>query len=461
MKRLAVLFSICALVACSFNDQSLDGPYDNIINSLMITKGSEDFFQRDFSISPDDVRLYLKFHTPKGKEVVEIAPIAMYDERVQGYLVTFNDGWVLLSADKKTNPILAESSKGSFSLDEHNESNVGRLMLINSFLSEVNVIQGLHSAEDVKETLGEKAMEQIERNVLFWDLITDPNRVLSEPETKVEPSFVYILDEIEYDTVTVELVNHLTETRWTQSYPYNQYFPYTDYTLTNHAPTGCVPLAGAQMLYYLHYYCGVPEYAPDQAFVGGSLSFYTWNQIGSSSTAWDDMNGVSGAAEAVLIADIANKANVTFFQINGECITGTSTDSLIDVFNEYGIDIEYYNYSPDSVKYYIMERGLPVIADAVYNLSDPLTGHCFIIDAGLKGQQRATYYYKKVYQDGTEGTGYHEYHYYGYIWKWGINWGFGPGYDYDWYLSTGNWTVNSMSFNYNRATLLGYNIINN
>ena len=27
-----------------------------------------------------------------------------------------------------------------------------------------------------------------------------------------------------------------------------------------------------------------------------------------------------------------------------------------------------------------------------------------------------------------------------------------------WYLSTGNWTVNGMSFNYNRNTLLGYSI---
>ena len=460
MKRIAILFSVLCLASCSLTDDyTLNTLHDVDINSLILTKGSDDFFQRDFSISLEDLDVYLRFYTPEGKEVVDVTPITLYDDKVQGFLVTFNDGWALLSADKRTNAVLAESEKGNFNLEDPNDPNEGRKVLIKSYLSEVKAIQDFSSEEEANRFLGKRAMVEMENNALFWDLMTNPNKVLTRPHTKVEPNYVYVLDDIQYDTITLEVVNHLTQTRWIQTYPYNQYYPYTDMYMTDQYPTGCVPLAGAQMLYFMNDNFGVPEYAPTHAAFGGFPPYHYWSQTGSSSTIWEDMNDQDGQAAAVFIADVANRAGVSFINNNGDYMTGSTLQSLESVFNYYGIDVDTYTYSPDSVEYYIMERGIPVIADASYTPSGPYSNHTFIIDAGLKGQRRATYYYQKLYDDGTYGLGYHVYVYENvYIWKIGINWGMGSGYDYDWYLSTGNWTVNGMSFNYNRNTLLGYSI---
>lgn len=464
MKRVALFLSLSVIVSCSLTDNySLDTQKSIDLSPLIITKGAQDFFQRDFSVSMEDVNMYLRFNSPKDKEVLSITPITLYNDKVQGYLVSFNEGWSLISADKRTKIILAESTKGLFSLDNTEDPNEGRRTLIMSFLSEVHTIQNLSSETDVEKVLGKEALSEMKNNVLLWDLLTEPTQVLEGPETKYnEPNWVYVLDTVVYDTMTVDVVNHLTETRWIQEAPYNLYFPFTDYSYTYHVPTGCVPLAGSQMLYFLHNRLGYPEYAPSYAEVSGTYMNFTWDQTGSSSTIWNDMNSSNGISAAKLIAKIAKTGGVTFQQVNSSFMTGASTESLINVFDDYGINTYYQTYNQDSVIFYIMERGIPVIADANYDLSNQYSGHCFIIDAGLKGQRRATFYYKKVYLDGTYGTGYLEYRYYNdYIWKYGINWGFGAGYDYDWYMSTGSWTINCDSFDYNRHILLGYNLIDN
>lgn len=461
MKRVALFLSLSVIVSCSLTDNySLDTQKSIDLSPLIITKGTQDFFQRDFSVSMEDVNMYLRFNSPKDKEVLSITPITLYNDKVQGYLVSFNEGWSLISADKRTKIILAESTKGLFSLDNTEDPNEGRRTLIMSFLSEVHTIQNLSSETDVEKVLGKEALSEMENNVLLWDLLTEPTQVLEGPETKYnEPNWVYVLDTIIYDTVTVEFVDHLTETRWTQHSPYNQYFPYTNTYYTTHVPNGCVPLAGAQMLYFLHNELGVPQYAPTNASVSGTYYNYTWDQTGNSSTIWNSMNSSDGASAAVFIAKIAKTIGVTFVQTNGVFYTGASTESLIDVFDDYGIGISYYTYNQDSVKFYIMERGMPVIADADNSSNNNISGHSFIIDAGLKGQRRAAFYYKKVYLDGTYGIGYHEYLYLNdYIWKFGINWGMGPEYDYEWYQPTGSWTINGDSFDYNRHIILGYRI---
>jgi hypothetical protein len=55
-----------------------------------------------------------------------------------------------------------------------------------------------------------------------------------------------------------ETKDHLLSTKWGQGYPWNQRAPYTSSAKTDHCLTGCVPVAAAQVLYYLHYKIGKP-----------------------------------------------------------------------------------------------------------------------------------------------------------------------------------------------------------
>ena len=103
------------------------------------------------------------------------------------------------------------------------------------------------------------------------------------------------------DTLVIvdEEQDHLLETKWGQGYPWNNRAPYTSSAMSTHCVTGCVPVAIAQTLYYLHYKIGYPQQTYDDCtctayipsgsnYVQISSSDISFANSSLSSTFWDD-----------------------------------------------------------------------------------------------------------------------------------------------------------------------------
>jgi len=167
------------------------------------------------------------------KKIKELKPFVNEENKTVFYLSNFenNEGWALLSADRRMNPILAYSDVGEFELNTDNPGIAIWLSWVKS------------NYEDVQK------------------------------ESDIDPSIAYLWDTYEIASglkkasriaargcpngglPTNTLVEHLTDqfSLWSQGEGYNHfspagiYSPFCSFDCGN-APTGCGPVAAAQVL---------------------------------------------------------------------------------------------------------------------------------------------------------------------------------------------------------------------
>ena len=194
----------------------------------------------------------------------------------------------------------------------------------------------------------------------------------------------------------------LTQTVWDQEFNgYNKYCPLCTGSSYWRAPAGCVPVAGAQMLFYLHNKLGTPAFAPDTAMCIGHVGFGNYIQAtgGSSSTTWNymldnDYNDKGYRSAAVLIADVGKKVGVTY----GDDGSGASLSNLVSVFAQYGIDCTFSTFGTTSN--FIIKQNLlaemPVVMRAKPS-ANASVGHAFLIDGYSRSRYQYTFSYEWVY----------------------------------------------------------------
>ncbi len=122
------------------------------------------------------------------------------DEAFYVYSPGQNQGFVIVSADKRMSPVLGYASKGDFNINEMPDNVKAWLQ---SYVAE---------AQALSNTIGGNVKEQT---------------IIPAAEGEVGP---------------------LIATKWDQRYPYNLHCPY--YDGTNQAVTGCVATSMAQIMYY-------------------------------------------------------------------------------------------------------------------------------------------------------------------------------------------------------------------
>lgn len=348
-------------------------------------------------------------------------------------------GWTIYSTDTRVPPVVAQSDSGSF---ENLMQIPAARLWIESMAEDLAAIRQL---PDSKLNFTKK---EIENNKNFWESISSPDKFVRKiidigdiDTTRLIPRGHYELHRTITTTEILEDIFDLTLTRWHQDDPYNRCCPLRTDNPQKRAPVGCVPLAAAQVLFYLHYHLGVPEKAPSTGECIGNINSFTSTQSDYNSEIWDIMK-TDSTATAPFLANCGMRVGVQY----GNTGTGAVTSRLVDsVFAPYGISCRYDTLVP-SVLISNLRAKLPVILRATDSTQE--SGHAFITDRYRRSRTVTINNYVWVYDNPVPGGALpfvpdkNEYVYISpeteYI---GMNWGWGKeAYKTnEWFTLTGDW----------------------
>lgn len=290
-------------------------------------------------------------------------------------------GWTAYSSDTRTPAIIAQSNTGTY--EESIKIDGVRLWM-------ESMAQDIKNIRTVKDTELNISQKEIKSNQDFWLSIQNPNeyvkRRLPQQKKPISPYDYghYELSSSVYQRSEYENVPHMVTVHWSQKHPYNAACPWRNDTTGVRVPAGCVPIAGAQMLHFLHYKLGVPETAPSKAYCYGKLGDkdFNWDQTDYTSDIWDKMdNSLFNTSAAPLIANLGKLVKIKY----GNQGSGADTKMLIkEAFPKYGI-FGYYDIFSTETLVDNLYNGMPVIISAYSGSESSYSaGHAFIIDSYTK-----------------------------------------------------------------------------
>lgn len=232
MKLIVKIFStLFILLAVSCSKEA--GHYSDFNENIDLSD------KPNYAISIENMNTYLseRSHSLKTRGAFyDIQPITEKNDTVL-YIVNYENGWEVFSADKRAPRIFAKADSGSITREDF-DAIPPLKFLYDAFVENVCYL---------------KENPDLKPHITFidsWEAINtaDQNKSDSlEPRTRSG----------EYEVIQ----SHLLPTKWGQESPWNIRAPYTDVNLQNHCLTGCGPVAMAQLLYYLHIAEGL-QYIP-------------------------------------------------------------------------------------------------------------------------------------------------------------------------------------------------------
>ncbi len=315
-----------------------------------------------------------------------------------------DEGFALISADRRTTDVYAYSDKGNLNMEDAiQNTGVGIFM------------------EDAASFYRE---EIIRRDSIESSLRFDPILIDSLDEWELLPTELYngMICYVKTDTLFYEY-NLSTQTHWGQTYPYNYYCPTDQANNGAHYPAGCGTIAAAQIMAYYR----EPEFFGEHT--------YNWDSIRHSNS-YVSYNIYSDEA-AKFIYDVAVDANAIF----GE-MTSTTLPNL-------RLTLQHFGYQTSSISLFIDQNiansihfGRLVLATGMTPPTRNLNsvGHAWVID-GWKGKDRVKKYYST--RRPFEYQGSNKYSIYRYYY---CNWGAGGSYD-GYFLASFFVAGSSYSFN--------------
>lgn len=343
----------------------------------------------DFFVTDEDIARYCQYverlhDQPSYGKAIEVDAL-YFDDEITGYVINFENGWQIVSSDKRGPVVLAKSRRGSFHAENANEN-------IKTWLDILfeDIAYRKNNESDYYLYLDKEGLQGEAFSVALWGAITNGHFTgdlkkregLNREETKIpplEPPGDYIYS-YTYTTTEYDTLSHLMSTHWHQHNPYNSFIPLVSFSGTDRCPAGCVTIAGAQVLYYLHYFLGKPGYSPSFGYCVGSYQGYSSSFTGASPDTWDFMETSLDSCDyrGLLIGHVALLTDVEF-EPGG---SSADTKDLHDItFPYYGLSSNYSTtYNRDTV-YNNLKDGLPVIfaAKRRKNIFSNV-GHSWVID---------------------------------------------------------------------------------
>lgn len=346
-----------------------------------------------YSVSEADILTYLQAEKNLSNtktDNVSISPV-IYNQDTLLYVINFEDGWEIITADKRAPRTVSFCEKGHITWEEI-MSNSEEKAFYERLINELSDLKGTHDYNN----------ENIESD---WQNLS----ILSEHESWVLISTT-ILDE------TIQTQDHLLETRWGQGPKWNCRAPKISPYDTTRCLTGCVPVAAAQMLYYLHDKIGLPEKAygdcvnnkyiatgdstivlhnGDVTFPGVTYFSYIWDLMPLKAS--DSSSYFCSVSTLMVQLGILLSAEYS--------VDNTSADTMdiYDVFrNSLNINCDRTNtFYPTNVVFSIIDDKMPCILKIAYYTGDnneQRHGHAVIADAGrsISRRVRRTYVWNSM-----------------------------------------------------------------
>lgn len=319
---------------------------------------------------------YARYPKTKGNNV-NLQPIVK-DNDTLAFILNYGQGWELLSADERYVPILAHG-EGEYDI---NDLNPGQKFWLDMELDRILNVR-----------LGNIQLDSIDSvsNKLFWARINKPQTLT---KADGDPTEGWELVELLGEYKEVLSTNHYISTVWGQSSPWNDCVPMGINT-NQRCKVGCVAVAGAQILKYLHDDIGKPSTFYMTGTCEGDLNNYSFSFGNMSSSAWNNMALTSNEtstrtyAAAILLGYVGNEVEMDY-GLDG---SAALTENLVNLFNSFNISCQYENYSENAVRTSILTNGMPVIVRATPTSANS-NGHCWIID----GYNRVKVEYRYLYR---------------------------------------------------------------
>lgn len=446
-------------------------PEENHFSAICVRSAEPERTPTPYDITQRMVALF--FSSDKNSlSVTDILPF-VYDGFTCLYIVNFEKGFKIISADTRVPPILAESENDAFILEELDNNGV-KVWL-----------------EDTADRISKLKRYNMDTGEDYSELWTNFRSHRPTPETRSFPGDSIWIKIVSNAVDTVNNIAHIPKllpTKWGQEAPWNTKMPLDQYNLRS--DVGCVAVAVSQVLYYfnqtsncphdLYHLISISNTTPDgNGFVMVNLSRSDYNYY---SPRWSDMpldnNSPYPDYVSDLMLDIGNRLNMHYSH-NGSRVN-LASDYSIPNLSFCGISSSFSPYSFSNVETSLFNRK-PVIVTA-FQSSLSSVGHTWVIDGYLNYTLRAssvnTYYcihpeelcnYQNVsdiytddemlelFPDAYSGmqditvTGYSP------VQGWHMNWGYdGTNDDYYGFLDSSNWNYGNISFNYYRT--IHYNI---
>lgn len=467
-KNLLTLSAVIALLLVTSCNQG----YDEILSSddyvKALTRVETNLLDVDpseldttYFVAGKDVEAYIHHKkmiaesTKQDFSVIEVKPLSLENECTLGYLLNYNEGWEIISADKRCPLVLASNDIGSLDLCEL-PANV--LTWIRSLEFDVLYMRAIHG---IPNDINEEQKASIQASLDFWGSILGTQDFIEEYSGQIIESLpldgyweLVSSEVIDTETLYATHLINIPYSNFHQNPPYNYYCPLVNNYSTEHVPAGCVAVAGSMMLGYLNQKLGVPTMGLEIAYNSGSVSypgpFVSYVVDDDHANIWTHLGYPTYAA--ALIAYVGYLVNMDYDPSGSSANTADLVD---EVFDYFGISCVHRSLSTSLVNN-SLQNEMPVIVSA-YSAGTYQNGHAFIIDSygKIAKTYRNTYVWHYTGSSSLPRPdidpevrieyGLPEFALYRMRWGWENS-----DYDWTWFAISGNWEItNSIgTFNY-------------
>lgn len=345
-----------------------------------------------------------------SRQIKSIEPVASGQDTLLYFVnYTKDQGWVVLSGDKRTEAILASSTVGSISKDALGGAAVW-------FDDLAGKIYGIKHSNSKASQSGDYTMWcKIDTLTLGLRPERKEARALQpdrpREEDMREPEYVDYLISAKTEVMVDKKVGPLIKTKWGQREPWNGCTPFWQDT-QKRCPTGCVAVAGAQMLYYFHSLKNKPRVFFSQGYcdgwIGGRHSAsYSFSFSNPQEDVWDQMALYKREPQkstypvALLMGFVGSRIDMKY----SDKASGADDEKLVRLYRDFfGIRSEYADYKEELVRA-SLDNNLPVNVSAYAERRRPIKfigigwiydrGHAWIIDGYKDKRICYTYTYER------------------------------------------------------------------
>lgn len=419
--HLKIFFCICllgTLLSCSVEP----------IPSICVRESSSTCYSSN-KVSLTEAYEMATIQTKGDAKYVTVEPIIDVEGDTLMYFVNYQEGWKILSADKRTPVLIAQSDVGAVSLNTDNDGFIGWLEM---------------TALDMKRIIHS---DDKELNFTEWEVLShkqewsreSPSQPLRSPRDSLPILPNYDGEWELHSTTTSEVyydhLDHLMDSQWHQDSPYNGYCPQKT-SGSGNMPAGCTPVACGQLLRYLCTKFGVDFY-------------FGWNGVYSNI---DETTSVPRETDTapLLLRYLGSELKATYG--NSSTSVLFAANKIKNFYANHRISCTKQSYSADKVKDNLIDSLAILVSGysgTILGVPDYTNGHTYIIDGyrrtrtqTLKYYTRLTGGYPPILEERTDTT-YSSPR----ITSIKMNWGWASQWDSQnndgWYALTGDWYFGS------------------